>query len=62
MPKKPKPADERPRRGRPKLPEDQRAMHGSIRLTRERWAKLRRLGAAWLGRAVDRAKEPAPRK
>ena len=62
MTKKKKETEERRRRGRPTLPDDKRAMHGSIRLTRDRWAKLRRLGAAWLGKVVDRAKEPAPRK
>lgn len=59
---KKKEAEKPPRRGCPKLPEDARAVHGSIRLTRDRWTKLRRLGAAWLSRALDRAKEPAPRK
>ncbi|WP_042581901.1 hypothetical protein [Variovorax paradoxus] len=54
--------EERPRRGRPTLPDDVRAVHGSVRLTRDRWAKLRRLGTAWLSGAIDRAKEQAPRK
>ncbi|NLZ41029.1 MAG: hypothetical protein GX886_07210 [Comamonadaceae bacterium] len=43
--------------GRPALPEDEKAVPGSIRLTPTRWAKLRRLGAAWLSKAIDRAKE-----
>lgn len=46
------------RMGRPPLPEDQRKVNGSVRLTPERWAKLRRLGMDWLSRAIDRAKEP----
>jgi hypothetical protein len=46
-------------RGRPRelAPEDV-AVPGSIRLTPARWAKLRRLGTAWLNRVLDRAKEP----
>ena len=44
--------------GRPALPEDEKAVNGSVRLTPARWAKLRRLGAAWLAKAIDRAKEP----
>jgi hypothetical protein len=46
------------KRGRPALPDDERAIVGSIRLTAERWAKLRRLGAAWLAARIDRAREP----
>lgn len=49
---------ERARMGRPVLPEELRAVSGSIRLTPDRWAKLRRLGAGWLSKAIDRAKEP----
>lgn len=45
-------------RGRPELPEDQRAKTRAIRLTDARWDKLKRLGMAWLSRAIDRAKEP----
>lgn len=44
--------------GRPALPEEERTVPGSIRLTPARWEKLRRLGAAWLSRVIDRAKEP----
>lgn len=47
-----------PRLGRPPLPESLRKVNGSVRLTPERWAKLRRLGMDWLSRAVDRAKDP----
>jgi len=46
-------------RGRPVvLQPDDRAVAGSIRLTSARWAKLRRLGMAWLSRMIDKAKEP----
>jgi hypothetical protein len=45
--------------GRPPLPEEERKVNGSVRLTPARWAKLRRLGMGWLSKAVDRAKEPA---
>lgn len=44
--------------GRPALPEEEKTIAGSIRLTPSRWAKLRRLGAAWLAKAIDKAKEP----
>lgn len=54
--------EERARMGRPVLPEELRTVSGSIRLTPDRWAKLRRLGAAWLGQAIDRAKEPAQKE
>jgi hypothetical protein len=50
-------ADEPKATGRPPLPEDEKALVGSIRLTAARWAKLRRLGMAWLGKAIDRARE-----
>lgn len=44
--------------GRPALPEEDKAVPGSIRLTPSRWAKLRRLGATWLAKTIDRAREP----
>lgn len=50
------------RMGRPPLPEEERKINGSVRLTPERWSKLRRLGNAWLSRAIDRAKEPTPKE
>jgi hypothetical protein len=31
----------------------------SVRLTDARWEKLKRLGASWLAKAIDRAKEKA---
>lgn len=50
--------EERARMGRPPLPADQKAVTSSLRLTPARWEKLRRLGMAWLNKAIDRAKEP----
>lgn len=50
--------ESRARMGRPVLPDELRTVSGSIRLTPDRWAKLRRLGAGWLSKAIDRAKEP----
>lgn len=44
--------------GRPKLPDSERGKNHSIRITDARWAKLKRLGMAWLNRTIDRAKEP----
>jgi hypothetical protein len=55
--------DDEPRApGRPALPADEKAVVGSIRLTSARWGKLRRLGMAWLGKAIDRAREPGDKK
>ena len=45
-------------RGRPALPEGEKTVTSSIRLTPSRWAKLRHLGMAWLARAIDRARAP----
>lgn len=45
------------RMGRPPLPEEEKKVNGSVRLTPERWAKLRRLGMDWLAKAIDKAKE-----
>jgi hypothetical protein len=50
------------RRGRPALREEERKVNGSVRLTVDRWAKLRRLGMDWLSKAIDKAKEPAPKE
>lgn len=44
--------------GRKPLPEDERTEVTTVRLTPARKAKLRRLGAHWLAKAVDRAREP----
>jgi hypothetical protein len=51
-------ADAAKRRGRPQLPAEEKAVNGSVRLTPSRWLKLRRLGNAWLSKAIDKAKEP----
>jgi hypothetical protein len=51
--------DGTPKRGRPAISPEERAVVGSIRLTPARWEKLRRLGAAWLAKVIDRAKEPS---
>ena len=53
-----KPNPDTKTRGRPALPEDERTVPGSVRLTPARWEKLRRLGVAWLAKAIDKAKEP----
>jgi hypothetical protein len=45
--------------GRPPLPDDERTVPGSVRLTPARWEKLRQLGVGWLAKAIDRAKDPA---
>lgn len=50
------------RRGRPALSEEEKKVNGSVRLTVDRWAKLRRLGMTWLSKAIDRAKEPGPKE
>lgn len=42
--------------GRPASPPADARRVRAIRLNDARWAKLRALGAAWLERAIDRAK------
>ena len=49
------------RKGRRALPIEKKSVPGSVRLTPERWAKLRRLGSAWLAKAIDRAPDPGIR-
>ncbi len=44
--------------GRKPLTDEERAVVVTVRLTPARRDKLRRLGAHWLAKAVDRAKEP----
>ena len=44
--------------GRKPLPEDERTVVVTVRLTPARRDKLRRLVAHWLAKAVHRAKEP----
>lgn len=48
------------RRGRPPVPPEQRsdAKPRSVRLSEDRWAKLKALGTEWLERQIDRAKAP----
>jgi len=53
-----KETEARSRMGRPPIPAEQRTVNGSIRLTPDRWAKLRELGTGWLNKAIDRAKVP----
>lgn len=48
------------KRGRPRVAEDKRAVQGSLRMTRARWAKLRALGPDWLAQRIDKAKLPLP--
>jgi hypothetical protein len=50
--------DEKRSRGRPKLPDHERAKPRTVGLNDARWEKLKRLGREWLERAIDRAKEP----
>ena len=44
--------------GRNPLPEDERTVVVTVRLTPARRDKLRRLGAHWLAKVVERAREP----
>jgi len=44
--------------GRKPLPDDERTVVVTVRLTPARRDKLRRLGAQWLAKMVDRAKKP----
>ena len=43
--------------GRKPLPENERTVVVTVRLTPARRDKLRRLGAHWLAKAVDRARD-----
>jgi hypothetical protein len=54
--------EEKARMGRPPIPADQLKVTGTMRLTADRWAKLRRLGTDWLSKAIDKAKEPVPKE
>ena len=45
--------------GRPALPPEEKTRPYSVRLTDARIEKLKRLGSAWLNKAIDRAKEPS---
>lgn len=44
--------------GRKPLPEGERTLVVTVRLTPARRYKLRRLGSAWLSKAIDMAREP----
>ncbi len=44
--------------GRKPLPAEEATKPRSVRLNEARWEKLKRLGAEWLARQIDRAKEP----
>jgi hypothetical protein len=54
MPKPSKPKQE----GRPPLQEGTPSVVLTIRVTPEQHAKFKRLGADWLRKAINRAKEP----
>jgi hypothetical protein len=56
--KKAEPAAPAPAIGRPPIPEEERAVVSSIRLTPARWEKLRALGTKWLSARIDKAKIP----
>ena len=44
--------------GRPKIPDDQRLVQRSIRLSAEQWAKIDEHGLDWLRQLIQRAKPP----
>ncbi|MEJ7085226.1 hypothetical protein [Ralstonia solanacearum] len=44
--------------GRPKLPDDQRLVQRSIRLSAEQWAKIDLYGLEWLRQLIQRGKPP----
>jgi hypothetical protein len=44
--------------GRPPVPEDQRLVQRSIRLTAAQWAKIDAHGLAWLRALIDRSRPP----
>lgn len=43
-------------RGRPKLPPEQKLLHGTVRFTAGQWAKIDQNGMDWLRKLVDRAR------
>ena len=47
--------DQKRKPGRPKLPPAEKGESHSIRITGERWIKLRELGSGWLNAAIDSA-------
>lgn len=44
--------------GRPKLPDSEKLVQRSIRLTAEQWAKIDENGLEWLRQLILRAKPP----
>lgn len=50
--------DTKRRAGRPPLSDNEKTYPRSIRLTKAHWAKLQRLGSAWLRRVIDAAEAP----
>ena len=44
--------------GRKALPPEEATKPRSVRLNDARWEKLKRLGADWLAKQIDKAKEP----
>lgn len=48
--------------GRPKLPDDQKLVQRSIRLTVEQWAKIDEYGLDWLRRLIQKGKPDRPPK
>jgi hypothetical protein len=44
--------------GRPKLPDSQKLVQRSIRLSAEQWAKIDENGLEWLRQLIQRAKSP----
>lgn len=46
------------KRGRPAMPTELKGRVRTVRLTDERWEKLRRLGSQWLNNAIDKARPP----
>lgn len=47
--------------GRPKLPEGQKLVQRSIRLSADHWAKIDQYGLDWLRQLIQRGKPPADR-
>jgi hypothetical protein len=46
--------------GRPPIPEEDRLIGRSIRLTAAQWAKIDAHGMAWLRKLIDRARSTKP--
>lgn len=47
---------DKPKLGRPVLPEGETGSPRSVRLNEDRWEKLKLLGRDWLEKSIDRAK------